>query len=108
MQGCAFKIMIRTAVNCAQSICACSCLPATLCVTAVLMDIITSLQSIGIGVTQYHPEAAPGQFEVVLSACECAQDGRGTGYHLAQSVQQTKGCMQRCQPHQHRGSNAVQ
>lgn len=42
------------------------CCPAPV----VLKDIVASLQDIGIGIVQYHPEAAPGQFEVVLSPCE--------------------------------------
>lgn len=38
---------------------------------------MSQLQSIGVGVVQYHPEAAPGQFEVALSpgkAQTCVSD----------------------------------
>lgn len=38
---------------------------------AVLQEIVTRLQAADIGVMQYHAEAAPGQFEVVLAPCEC-------------------------------------
>jgi glutamine synthetase len=38
--------------------------------SAVLRDVVSSLQEIGIGIVQYHPEAAPGQFEVAMSPCE--------------------------------------
>lgn len=38
-----------------------------LAVCAVLQEVVSRLQSIGVGVVQYHPEAAPGQFEVALS-----------------------------------------
>jgi len=37
---------------------------------AVLVEVVAALQAAGIGVPQFHAEAAPGQFEVVLSPCE--------------------------------------
>lgn len=35
--------------------------------TEVLVEVVAALQAAGIGVPQFHAEAAPGQFEVVLS-----------------------------------------